>query len=192
MANAGRKEGDKNPMNRTQHLDNPPLPIQAIDCPRPAVPTAEPESIDCFTKRTQNNPECQNTKRTQNRIATAACPSGKAIRYENTKQSQFEPIFDKICAIYPQGIVEILCLRYCGFEFKQNKPNYPHFQAKIKDCLKNKPKSNPKYGRIPMYTQAFCTAFYKTNLPEGHRVIAQRRRTKLQNKSKTKPILTYP
>jgi hypothetical protein len=44
MANAGRKKDTKNPMNRTQHLDNPPLPIRAIDCHRPVVPATDPES----------------------------------------------------------------------------------------------------------------------------------------------------
>jgi hypothetical protein len=39
------------------------------------------------------------------------------------KRTQFVPIFNKICAIYPQEIGEILCLRYCGFEFVQNKAN---------------------------------------------------------------------
>jgi hypothetical protein len=57
-----RKE-TRNPMNRTQHLDNPPLLIQAIDCPRPVVPASVchpghrsgAESRSYFTKRTQTD-----------------------------------------------------------------------------------------------------------------------------------------
>jgi hypothetical protein len=132
-----RKE-TKNPMNRTQHLDNPPLLIRAIDCIKHVASAQDCHPGHRFGTESSLSKQSQSGYRIVMKNAKQSQSESSAYEKPNKPKSQRRrSVPASLSLSRPKGTSSRL-------PFLQNKPKYPHFQSKNKLCQENQTQFKPK------------------------------------------------